>query len=373
MNVLEIPQRIITGWGLVQTIGSEVKSLGKKVMVIHSKRLDSSPEISLIVRSIKEQGVAVHTESVSSGEPTVNQVEYLLLKMETESCNFVLGVGGGSILDLAKAVAGLSFSNRKAVKDYFYGEPITKMGLPWVAVPTTSGAGAEATPNAVLYEGKNQKLSIRHRSWLAKIVMLDPKLTVSSPKTVTAWSGMDALTQAIESYVSRGSNDLTEPYSLRSAKLIGASLMTAFHQPEDKEARTDMAMGSLLAGIALGNARLGIVHGVAHSIGIHHNVPHGLVCGTLLPWSIAYNKDVCPHKYAQLAKEMNIGSNADDLENWVKEINIKLEVPPSIKDFGVRRENLNKIIEESMPSGSLKANPKTTSEQDLFAFLSGQI
>jgi alcohol dehydrogenase class IV len=286
----------------------------------------------------------------------------------------VIGVGGGSILDLAKAVAGLMIPNRKSVRDYFYGEAITERGIPWVAVPMTSGTGAEATPNSVLSDGKILKQSIRgDRSWLAKLVILDPQLTVSSPPNVTAYSGLDALTQAIESYTSKKATVLTEPYSFTAAKLIAKSILVAYEHPEDEQARTDMASGSLLAGMALANARLGIVHGVAHSIGLHFDVPHGLVCGTLLPWAIVYNQEVCADKYKELVQGMGVGNCADDLADWVRKINSHLGIPHSIKAFGVQRDDLKKIVEESMPSGSLKANPGTTSEEDLHEFLLNQL
>ncbi|OIJ10882.1 hypothetical protein BKP37_17055 [Anaerobacillus alkalilacustris] len=372
--VLEVPQRIVTGWGTVSTIGSEVSTIGERVMVIHTKRLFNSSLIEEILLDLKNHGVYVICEHVSSGEPTVEQVEMVLKKVEEQNCDFVIGVGGGSVLDLVKAVAGLKFPNRKPVKDYFYGEKIPQKGIPWVAVPTTSGTGSEVTPNSVLSDEKIVKLSIRGDNfWLAKVVILDPQLTVSSPANVTAWSGMDALTQAVEAHTSKGANALTEPYSLKATTLIANSLMLAYKQPEDQKARTDMALGSLLTGVALANARLGIVHGVAHSIGLHFNVPHGLVCGTLLPWAIEYNQEVSKGKYKEIAQAIGIGTSASNLENWVRMINLELGIPYSIKEFGVTKEDLDRIVEESMPSGSLKANPRTTSREELYEFLAKQL
>lgn len=372
--ILEVPQKIVTGWGCIANIGSEVCSFGKRAVVIHSRRLVNSEVITGIIQELSNCDIKVICEHVSSGEPTVKQVETLIKKVEEHNGDFIIAVGGGSILDLAKAVAGLKFPNRKLVKDYFYGHTISENGIPWVAIPTTSGTGAEATPNSVLSEEQNSKQSIRgDRSWLARVVILDPELTVSSPPKITAWSGMDALTQAIESFTSVGATVLTEPYSLQATQLISKSLLVAYHSPEDKQARTDMALGSLLAGIALANARLGIVHGVAHSIGLHFNIPHGLVCGTLLPWAIRYNEEVSADKYSKLAKEIGVGNSASELESWIRLMNSKLGIPSSIKDFGVQLEDVNKIVEESMSSGSLKANPRPTSEQDLYNFLVNQL
>ncbi|MDQ0254094.1 alcohol dehydrogenase [Evansella vedderi] len=374
MDIFEIPQRIVSGWGVISTIGKEAASLGKKVIIVHSRRLSKSSLLQDAIYSLNENDCAVMCIDVPSGEPTIEMVEIILKKAERHNCDLVIGIGGGSILDIAKAVAGLKFTNRTSVKEYFYGHQITNKGIPWVAIPTTSGAGSEATPNSVLSDEKNIKQSIRgDKSWLASIVILDPQLTVSCSKNVTAWSGMDALTQAIESYTSIGANVLTEPYSLESAKLIAKSLFKAYEYPEDKQARTDMAQGSLLAGIALGNARLGIVHGVAHSIGLHFNVPHGLVCGTLLPWAITYNEKVCSEKYIELAKTMKVGNSVNALKNWIIEMNSKMNIPSSIKEFGVTHKDLKQIVMESMPSGSLKANPRKTSEEELSDFLEKQL
>lgn len=373
-HILEIPQRIITGWDTISTIGDEASSLGQRALLIYSTRLSESELINHIVNQFKIHNVSVICETNESGEPTIDQVERIICQAELHDIDLVIGVGGGSILDVAKAVAGLKFSGRKSVREYFYGLSITNKGIPWVAVPTTSGTGAEATPNSVLSDDKRHKQSIRgDLNWLAKLVILDPQLTLTCSPQVTAWSGMDALTQAIESHTSKGANILTIPYSLKATSLISKSILVAYEDPNNKQARTNMSYGSLLAGIALANARLGIVHGLAHSIGLHFNIPHGLVCGTLLPWAIDYNKTVCPDKYDELAKEMKIGNNTQDLIEWLVQVNKKLEIPSSIKMFGVKKEDLPKIIKESMPSGSLKANPKKTDQNDLFSFLEAQL
>lgn len=372
-NILEIPQRIVTGWGSIKDIGHEISSIGINGVIIHSKRLEGTQLIQQIIENVETSRAHITCLSVSTGEPTVEQVEEVLQRVENSACDFVIGIGGGSILDFSKAVAGLMFPNRRPVIDYFYGEKIPHAGVPFIGIPTTSGTGAEVTPNAVLSDGNKAKQSIRDSRWLAKLVIVDPQLTVSSPPNVTAWSGMDALTQAIESYTSTGANILTEPYSLKSAQLIGNSLLKANHHPDDKDARTNLAYGSLLAGIALANARLGIVHGVAHSIGLHYNVPHGLVCGTLLPWAIEYNQEVAEEKYCQLAEAIGIGNRVQDLIEWIKTLNETFEIPYSIKDFGVQKEGIQQIVEESMPSGSLKANPKPTSEKQLQRFLLNQL
>jgi alcohol dehydrogenase class IV len=372
-HTLEIPGRIITGWDSISGIGEEVSSFGQRALLICSRRLSKSQLISGTVNQLNTCNINVICETNEPGEPTVEQVEKIICLAENHNIDFVIGIGGGSIIDVAKAVAGLKFPGRKLVKDYFYGLPIAKKGIPWIAIPTTSGTGAEATPNSVLSDEKRQKQSIRGDfNWLASLVVLDPLLTQTCSPEVTAFSGMDALTQAIESYTSKGAHMLTMPYSLKAASLISKSILVAYEEPYNKHARTNMSYGSLLAGIALANARLGIVHGVAHSIGLRFNIPHGLVCGALLPWAIDYNKGVCSEKYDELAKTMQIGESTEDLIEWVFRTNSKLGIPSSIKEFGIQERDLSKIVEESMSSGSLKANPRETDKVGLYKFLATQ-
>jgi alcohol dehydrogenase class IV len=373
-DTLDLPRKIITGWNVLPSIGDDIKELGQKTLILSSKRLLNSVVITEITNQLDALNISTKCAIVAPGEPAIEQVEDILIEAEAFEADYVIGVGGGSILDVAKAVAGLKFSGRKVVKDYFYGIPVQSKGIPWVAVPTTSGTGSEATPNSVLSDGKIVKQSIRgDSSWLPSLVILDPELTVSCPPSVTAWSGMDALTQAIESYTSKHANLLTDTFSAKAAQLISSSIVTAYEDGGHKQARTDLLTGSFFAGVALGNARLGIVHGVAHSIGLHYNVAHGLVCGTLLPWALKYNKDVCSDKYTKLAIEMGIGSSTEDLIDWTTQTNNKLGIPSSIKEFGVQIKDIPKIVKESMGSGSLKANLKETSESDLYNFLSAQL
>lgn len=374
LHLFEAPERIVAGWGVISRLGEEAKTVGKNLLLLCSSRTAESEWMKGIVGQLEREGLTVSVEVCDAGEPTVDAVEKLLRRAENLDADAVIGIGGGSVLDTAKAVAGLKFPDRRPVIDYFYGQPIERRGVPWIAVPTTSGTGSEATPNSVLSDGDKLKQSIRgDRSWIAARIILDPELTVSCPPNVTAWSGMDALTQAIESYTSAKANALTEPYSLKAAVLIAGSLETACREPGHRQARTDMAYGSLLAGIALANARLGIVHGVAHSIGLHFHVPHGLVCGTLLPWAIDFNQDVAGDKYAALARAIGAGSSARDLADWVRGLNRRLNIPSSIREFGVNKEDVPRIVEESMPSGSLKANPKPVSREELAGFLEAQL
>ena len=372
---MEMPPRGVSGGGAAEAVGRETAALGSRALRVSGARWSGTETLRAAAASLRAHGVDAIAVSQDSGEPTLERLEETVRIAEAERVTVVVGLGGGSVLDVAKATAGLCFPGRKPVSEYFYGlRADSDSALPWIALPTTAGTGSEATPNAVLSDGDRQKQSIRgDRRWLAATVLLDPGLTVSCSPQVTAWSGMDALTQAIESHTSAGAHVLTEPCSAEAVRLIAGSIRRAHREPEDVQARTDMAYGSLLAGIALANARLGVVHGLAHPLGLRYHIPHGLVCGVLLPWAIAYNTPACADKYGDLARLGGAGHAAQDLLDWVRAANRELGIPYSLRAFGLRREDFAWIVEQSMPSGSLRANPRPVRPEDLFDLLDAQL
>ncbi|MCL6615420.1 MAG: iron-containing alcohol dehydrogenase, partial [Firmicutes bacterium] len=210
----------------------------------------------------------------------------------------------------AKAASGLAPAEG-GIEEYFTGRPLPGPALPWVAVPTTAGTGAEVTPNAVLTDpGTRIKQSIRSDLLFARAAVIDPELTLALPPNQTTYSGMDALSHAIEAYVSKGANDLTDVFALEAARLIPANLLRA-HEGGGLEARTALARASLLAGVALANARLGAVHGLAHPLGVYYDLPHGLVCAVLLPWVMRFNLQVAYEKFARLAEVWGVAPGGD--------------------------------------------------------------
>ena len=218
-------------------------------------------------------------------------------------------------------------------------------GLPWIAVPTTAGTGAEATAPFSAYESRAK--SIRSDFWVADLVLWDPQLSSHMPPELTAATGMDALTQAIESYTSRWANPFTDGLARRAISLIGRNILLAYREGENREAREGMALGCYLAGIALTNARLGVVHGLAHPLGILYKLPHGLVCGVLLPYAMEYNLRVAKRKYADTAALMGLdtgGLTSQEAARLalkrVRELNKKMGLPPGLGEQGSRRKTL---------------------------------
>ncbi|NLV46161.1 MAG: iron-containing alcohol dehydrogenase [Candidatus Hydrogenedentes bacterium] len=293
-------------------------------------------------------------------EPTLEQLEDLLEIVRAHNPQWVAAIGGGSVLDIAKAAAGLHHAPM-SVLSYHDGQPIPPSPTSFIAVPTTAGTGSEATMVSVLTNSDTGvKKSIRHPSFLARLVLLDPDLLESCPKEVLAASGMDALTQAIESYCSRGATWLSDTFALEGLRLIHGSLDKGYQG--DSDAFLDLMNGSYLAGIALSNARLGLVHGLAHPLGARFHTPHGLVCAVCLPPVLAFNREVISEKYARMSEIVG-----EDLLAYAQSMVGKLGIRNPFA--GKALHDPETVIEETLASGSTKANPRPVAQEDVSTLL----
>jgi len=294
---------------------------------------------------------------------------------ETDS---VIGIGGGSVLDVAKGAAALAGTGASAA-DYFAGRPIPATGRPILALPTTSGTGSEVTWVCVLVDhAARRKASVRGPAMMPAVAIVDPELTVSCPAAVTAHSGLDAFVQAVESFTSAGANPMTDALSLEAAQLAAHWLETAVREPGHREAREGMALASMMAGLALNTSRLGLVHGLAHPLGAVTGAAHGLLCGLLLPPVIRFNAEVAAEKYARLARALGIAlsgaaSPAEALAGWVEARLDHLGIPRRLGEIGFDPADLDWVAQETMPSGSTKANPRPVSLEDARAVAAGSI
>lgn len=372
-----VPARIIFGSGTAGRLGEETLRYGQRALLVTGKKsLVEGGGIDRIYPPLRAAGVEVIHFSGVDPEPTVKEVDDGRELVRKEAVNVVIGVGGGSALDVAKAVAGLAREEGETI-DYFNGRPITRPGIPFVAVPTTAGSGAEVTKNSVLVDpDTRRKQSIRSDLWMARSVIVDPILTFTAPRRVTAHSGMDAFTHALESFTSRFSNPVTEALSWQAILLIARNIYTAFSKGHDKEARENMALGSLMAGMAFNNSRLGAVHGLAHPIGVKYGLPHGLVCAILLPYVIRFNLGLCEQKYARVARELGVcPASAPDAEaaaslvKFVSQLIKRLEIPAKLGEVGLAREDIPELVRSSLESASLAANPRAANYHDLTALL----
>lgn len=365
--------KIIFGKEAFNRIGEEAKNFGKKALVVTGKRFLKESGIKDKLENLLAQNKIDWTyfDGIPS-DPVVELVDKGREYARGNNCDFVIGIGGGSSLDVAKAIAVL-FDKPLPTIEYIGGKRISKKGIPCIAIPTTAGTGSEVTKNSVLTDTKrNAKRSLREDVVLPDLAIVDPILTITLSPKLTAWTGLDALVQAIEAYVSKGANALTDPISLYASVLIIKNLKVAVKDGNNIEAREAMSIGSMMAGIALANARLGAVHGLAHPLGINFNIHHGLICGILLPAVMRFNLPVAEKKYANIYRNINPSywqhsdeEASKELINIVEDLLSELQVPRRLSQLGVKEEDLEGLALQSQSSESLRANPREATPKDL--------
>ncbi len=331
---------------------------------------------------LADAGIAT-TVLEAAGEPTTELAERGAALARAEGCRLVIGLGGGSALDTAKAVAALA-TNAGPVEDYLEvigrARPLTRAPLPCIAVPTTAGTGSEVTRNAVLASPAHRvKVSLRSPSILPRVALVDPDLTLDLPPEVTASTGLDALTQLIEPYVCTRANPLTDALCLEGIRRAAGSLGRAFRDGRDAKARRDMAVASLFGGLALANAGLGAVHGFAAPIGGMFSAPHGAVCAALLPHVMSANVEAlrrrAPDSPAleryRLIAAMLTGDDRAEAEDgiaWVRRTCVELGIPP-LGQYGLSVADVPLLVERAAVASSMKANPVTLTAGELEAIL----
>ncbi len=368
-----LPTEIVSGARSFDQLGKLAARYGQRALLVCGTRFaQASGLLSRACSLLEAQGVQTVVFDAVAGEARLSVVETGRRLARERDCQLILGLGGGSAIDTAKAIAGLVDLPLSA-EAYHDGAPLKGPGRPLIAVPTTAGTGAEVTKNAVLINEKTHvKKSIRDDSWFARVAIVDPELTLSMPPSITAASGSDALCQAIEAYTSIAATAITDALAEKAISLIGKHLIGACEEGTEIPHREAMSLGSLLAGMAMANARLGGVHGMAHPLGAHFGIPHGVICGLLLPYTMAYNLSWCPGKYARVAELLgeergNLSDEAlarrgiDRIQEMLKRIGIPLH----LRELGVRKELFDRIIQESLPSGSLKHNPRPLAAEDV--------
>lgn len=343
-----------------------VKPFGTNFLLVTDDRISALGElISQIANQLKQNNQkSAHFGQVYN-EPDPDTIDRALDYAVLSGCDAVISVGGGSVIDTGKAVAGL-IPNGGPIVEYLEGvgtgRTLKNKPVPFIAVPTTSGTGAEVTKNAVITSIKEgYKKSFRSDDLLAKLVIVDPLLTVSLPKAQTAASGMDALTQLIESYTTKKHNPICDGMALEGIKLSARSLLAACENGNDLQAREDMAAASLMSGLCLANSGLGAAHGIAASLGAHKNIGHGLACAILLPYVMELNRPVCPERFADIGKAM--GCTADSLEGYanagiefVRDLGKRIGIPADLKSFNITADEIPVLARDSAGS-SMSGNP----------------
>lgn len=361
--------RIVFGSGRIRDIGKEAAALGSRVLLVTGRSfLRKTGRLGEIKGYLEDQGLEVGVFDAAPPEPDLDSVEQGMAACRAHDCDLVIAIGGGSAIDVGKAIASL-VNAPNTIHEYFHGREVEKKGLPFIAIPTTAGSGAEVTANAVLTDADHHvKGSIRSRYMLADVALVDPDLTLSLPPRVTAYSGMDALCQAIESYVSRTSTPLTDALSGDAAVRLVLNLPLAYDKGDDLNARTEVALGSLMGGIAFSNSRLGLVHGMAHPVGMATGLPHGLICGLLLPLVMRFNMPVSVTKYSVLARNAGLGS-AVKLVAEVERLNALMGLNDRLPEIRLSEERRREVATQSLTAGSTSFNPRPATVEDIEGIL----
>jgi alcohol dehydrogenase class IV len=371
--------RILFGAGAVRVAGENPKVFGACALVVTGRNPRRAEQL---IADLRQRGTGVVTFAVA-GEPETATVEQGIKLAKAEKCNSVIGFGGGSVIDAAKAIAAL-LTNEGELLDYLEiigrGQTLKKWSAPFFAIPTTAGTGSEVTRNAVLASPEHKlKVSLRSRLMLAKMAIVDPELTCDLPPALTASTGLDALTQLIEPFVCSHANPMTDGLCVEGIRRAARSLRVAFADGKNKSAREDMAVASLHGGLALANAGLGAVHGFAGPIGGSFSAPHGAICAALLPHVMAANihalrqrapDSAALRRYDGVARLLtgSAGATADDGVEWISKLVADLQIP-RLGNYGVREEHVPDLVVKAANSSSMKANPIMLAPDELAATL----
>lgn len=381
-------RRIVFGPGAAEQIPSLVAGYGKRAFVVIGSKAD---RLAAVLEAIAGRGVNIAVFNVA-GEPTTEMAQAAAAAAREAKADVVLAVGGGSVLDIGK-VASAMLKNEGGLSEYLEvvgkGKPLREPAAPLLAVPTTAGTGAEVTYNAVLGVPEQQvKVSIRSPLMLARQAIVDPLMTHSMPPELTAGTGVDALTQLIEAFVSNKANPLTDGFCREGILRTARSLQPAFEDGSNAQAREDMSLASLLGGLALANAKLGAVHGFAGPLGGMTSAPHGVICGRLLPFVMQANvqalrnRDENPDKETAslLARFAEIGriltgkdtADASDAVTWVGELCLALGLP-GLRKHGLSTVDFPIVVERARKASSMQGNPVALSDEELTAILTQAI
>jgi len=366
--------RIIFREGACRDLPSLAAAMGSRALVVTGSNPQRAMEYCL-----PRQDIDWHFSPIQGGEPTVDAVLSGVEAGRSHGCDLVIGFGGGGAVDAGKAIAAL-LANQGDIFDYLEvigkAQPLMRPSLPNIAVPTTAGTGAEVTRNAVIKSPTHQvKVSLRSPLMLPKLALVDPALTISMPPEVTASTGLDALTQLIEAYTTRNANPITDALCETGITAAASSLLRAWSDATDREAREKMSLASLLSGLVLANAGLGAVHGFAAPLGGLFEAPHGIVCAALLPAVFEANIKAIGHgpasrRFAHIGALLTGSPDADARHalQWIRQTCETLHVP-TLGKLGITSTEIPLIVEKARKASSMKGNPVALDDETLAEIL----
>lgn len=369
-----VPGQIITGSGALTMAEETLKGLGKKALIVTDKVMIQLGNCAKVETALKNQGIdyAIYSEIV--GEPTDTMIENGLKVYKENGCDFLVALGGGSPIDSMKAIGSLVV-NGGNIADYM-GKVIDVEMPPLVAIPTTAGTGSEATQFTIITDTKKDiKMLLKGKVLMPKLAIIDPQFTMTAPPKITAATGLDALCHAVEAYTSRKAQTLSDSFAMSAVKRIFKSLPVAFKDGKNEEARIQMSVAALEAGIAFNNASVTIIHGMSRPIGALFHVAHGLSNAMLMKECLGFALEGAYDRFADLGRAIGVADATDEdkaaaekflsaIEGIVKELET-----PTLAEFGIDKEEFFKVIDkmayDAMDSGSPQNTMREVSEEQV--------
>ncbi len=375
-NQINLPRILQVGAKASEEIGSIIKGLGyKNPIIITDKMMVKLGYTKKILEILRKFQINCEVFDDTIPEPTVESIQRGVSKIKNGNYDSIIALGGGSPIDSAKAI-GILGKYGGEMKDYKFPRIVSEQGIPIIAIPTTAGTGSEVTRFTIISDEKtDEKMLCVGLAFMPIAALVDYELTLSVPQRTTADTGIDALTHAMEAYVSKKANPYSDSQAIEAMKLLAPNLRTVYHDGNNKEAREAMMLGSTLAGVAFSNASVALVHGMSRPIGAFYHVPHGLSNAMLLPSVTEYSIPSAKERYANCARAMGVASFDDDNKTANEKLLIELEAlnkelnVPTPQEFGIDKEDfMNKLetmAEQAIASGSPGNNPRVPTSEEI--------
>ncbi|MCM3151597.1 iron-containing alcohol dehydrogenase [Priestia megaterium] len=367
---------LIAGQNSIEKVGEHLSLLGtevKSALIITQPSMKRLGFVEKLIHQLSDKGVSAYVNIDVLPEPTVENIEEVFQAISKEQYDVLIGFGGGSVLDATKILSVLQ-TNNQSIRELLGTDLVKNLGTPTILIPTTSGTGSEVTPNAIVtLPDEELKIGIVSKYLLPKLVVLDPVLTLSLPRPITAATGMDAFTHSLESFISNKSNLISDMVALESIRLISSSIIEAYQNGNSVEAREKMLVGSMYGGMALTSAGTAAVHALAYPLGGKFKIPHGVANSMLLPHVMEFNMDAIEDRLFLVAEPMGIKIEgfsktevAQKVVNRIVEWTNVLEIPQNLKEYGVKEEDVPELaLSASKVTRLLNNNPKEVSLKDM--------
>lgn len=361
MSHFVIPNHTVVGTNVLGEAAPLLKKMGNKAFIVTGRHVAVSDMMKQLTALLDENGIGCVIFDGITGEPTDTMIENGVEMLKSSGCDFIIGIGGGSPLDSAKAIAAMAV-NEGSIADY-NGKEITGEILPLAAIPTTAGTGSEATKFTVITDSeKGIKMLLKGDVLVPKLAIVDSSFTVGAPKSVTSATGLDALTHAVEAYTSRKSFSMTDTLAVSAVKRIMKYLPIAYREPDNSLAREQMSIAALEAGICINNSSVTIVHGMSRPIGALFHVPHGMSNAMLLKECLSFAVSGAYEKFANLGRETGVASDSDSDETAAEKFIDSLQTIcdvceiPTLEQYGIDRDEyyskISKMATDAVASGS---------------------